>query len=156
MISFFLLFKQFIYLGELDSNLNTEDALNTLYAAKKYDIIELEIECLRFLKQQISEDNVVTIFQAAQLFEEKELRDDAQAFLKRLMFYFEKYLISRILAGNILLYLITTHFVLISRNFDIIMKREDFLNISMHNLSLFLKDDDTFASELAIFQGVMR
>lgn len=92
MISFFFLFKQFIYLGELDSNLNTEDALNTLYAAKKYDIIELEIECLRFLKQQISEDNVVTIFQAAQLFEEKELRDDAQAFLKRLMFYFEKYI----------------------------------------------------------------
>lgn len=74
---------QFIYQGEFDSNLSTTDALGTLYVAKKYDITELEIECLRFLKQQISDVNAVTIFQAAQLFEEKELKEDAYAFLKR-------------------------------------------------------------------------
>lgn len=115
---------EFIYVGELDKNLTTADALGTLYAAKKYDISELEIECLRFLKEKISVENAVTIFQAAQMFEEKELRDEAQAFLRR--------------------------------NFDTVMKNEDFLNISIQNLKLFVKDDDTFASELAIFKGVLR
>ncbi|ODN05932.1 BTB/POZ domain-containing protein 2 [Orchesella cincta] len=115
---------KFIYVGEMSRQLSTSDILGTLYAAKKYDITELEMECTQLLKSNISEENAVSIFQAAQMFDEKELREEAHAFLKR--------------------------------NFDIAMQRDDFLNISKENLCIFLQDDDTFASELSIFHGVLR
>ncbi|CAL8096063.1 unnamed protein product [Orchesella dallaii] len=116
---------KFIYVGEMSRlQLSTNEILETLYAAKKYDITELEIECTQMLKSNISEENAVSIFQAAQMFDEKELREEAHAFLKR--------------------------------NFDIVMQRDDFLNISKESLCTFLQDDDTFASELSIFHGVMR
>jgi len=54
-----------------------------MYAAKKYDILPLTNKCSELLRSDITEENAVTIVQAAQLLDDLELHKKAFNFLLR-------------------------------------------------------------------------
>lgn len=78
-----LVLPQYVYTGELNQKICATDALDVLYAATKYDIQELEVECLKLLKGRMAEENAVSIYQTAQLLDVSDLAQEASAFIIR-------------------------------------------------------------------------
>lgn len=54
-----------------------------MYAAKKYDILPLTIRCTELLRSDLTATNAVTILQAAQLLDERDLEKKAESYLLR-------------------------------------------------------------------------
>ncbi|ODM95325.1 BTB/POZ domain-containing protein 2 [Orchesella cincta] len=70
---------KFIYTGNFDASI--QNAVDLMYAAKKYDVQPLTIKCSELLRSDLTAINAVTILQAAQLLDEKELERKAESFL---------------------------------------------------------------------------
>lgn len=54
-----------------------------MYAAEKYDLPDLSQKCSELLKSDLTKDNAITIFQAAQLLGDKELETRAEGWVLR-------------------------------------------------------------------------
>jgi hypothetical protein len=74
---------QFIYSSEFNKELCVQDSLGVLYAAKKYLITDLELVCTSHLKDRVSTENAVSVFQTAQLLDVNDLREDVHSFILR-------------------------------------------------------------------------
>lgn len=64
---------RFLYLDEVQ--IGPETVMTTLYAAKKYEILALEMACVDFLKANLSPDNAFMLLTQARLFDETNLAD---------------------------------------------------------------------------------
>lgn len=79
----FLTLLRYLYCDETD--LNEDNVLSTLYAAKKYLVPHLAHACVEFLEQNLSASNVCTLLTQSHLFEDADLMErcwkviDAQA-----------------------------------------------------------------------------
>jgi hypothetical protein len=72
---------QYLYTSTFSATI--QNAVELMYAAKKYDLPELTSKCSELLKSDLTEKNAVTIYQAAQLLEDKELEGRAEAWVVR-------------------------------------------------------------------------
>lgn len=64
---------RFLYLDEVD--IDAETVMTTLYAAKKYEILSLEAECVNFLKANLNPENAFMLLTQARLFDETNLAE---------------------------------------------------------------------------------
>ncbi|KAH9419557.1 BTB/POZ domain-containing protein 1 [Dermatophagoides pteronyssinus] len=64
---------RFLYLDEVD--IDPETVMTTLYAAKKYEVLALEVECVNFLKANLNPENAFMLLTQARLFDEVNLAD---------------------------------------------------------------------------------
>ncbi|OTF69985.1 hypothetical protein BLA29_000199 [Euroglyphus maynei] len=62
---------RFLYLDEVD--IDPETVMTTLYAAKKYEVLALEVECVNFLKANLNPENAFMLLTQARLFDEGNL-----------------------------------------------------------------------------------
>ncbi|KAH3795767.1 hypothetical protein DPMN_149327 [Dreissena polymorpha] len=72
-------FSRYLYSGKVE--INAEIALSLLYAARKYDIPVLEIQCKSFLSENMDTENVCTILDQAIVFDDKDLKDKSLEFI---------------------------------------------------------------------------
>ncbi|XP_052224013.1 BTB/POZ domain-containing protein 6-like [Dreissena polymorpha] len=70
---------RYLYSGKVE--INAEIALSLLYAARKYDIPVLEIQCKSFLSENMDTENVCTILDQAIVFDDKDLKDKSLEFI---------------------------------------------------------------------------
>lgn len=70
----FKLFLQYIYTRELNLE-SIDDAIKLFYAARKYDVMDVEDTCEAYLYTKIEPGNVCQIFEFGKLFEKPELRE---------------------------------------------------------------------------------
>jgi Zn-finger domain-containing protein len=64
-------FVNFLYTGKVKCIENVVNSL--LYAAEKYEVLELKYVCLTYIKQNLSEDNVWEILLIAHMCSEERL-----------------------------------------------------------------------------------
>lgn len=64
---------RFIYLDEV--NIGPETVMGTLYVAKKYEVLALELACVNFLKDNLNPENAFMLLSQALLFDEINLAD---------------------------------------------------------------------------------
>lgn len=69
-------FELLRYLYTEKVNLNTENVFEILYLAKKYLIPFLEIECINFLKKDLTFSNVCSILHSSVVFESEKLKEE--------------------------------------------------------------------------------
>lgn len=70
----FKTFLQYIYTRELNLE-SIDDAIKLFYAARKYDVMDVEDTCEAYLYTKIEPGNVCQIFEFGKLFEKPELRE---------------------------------------------------------------------------------
>ncbi|XP_041361734.1 BTB/POZ domain-containing protein 2-like [Gigantopelta aegis] len=75
----FSLFLRFLYTNDITVKPNS--VMHVLYLAKKYNTVNLQDQCLRFLDTSMTTDNVCVILEQAKLFDEKPLYEKAMEFI---------------------------------------------------------------------------
>lgn len=75
-------FLSFIYTRELVLE-SVEDAIKIFYAARKYDVADVEDICESFLYTKIEPNNVCQIFEFGKFFEKSELREICMAVIRQ-------------------------------------------------------------------------
>ncbi|XP_021948690.1 BTB/POZ domain-containing protein 2 isoform X2 [Folsomia candida] len=120
---------EYVYTGVLPSGTTTiHTAVELMYAAEKYDLPDLSQKCSELLKSDLTKDNAITIFQAAQLLGDKELETRAEGWVLR---NFHKLL-------------------------EMDTNPTDFVNMTEKNLQHFLSKDELDVLELDLFRGVVK
>ncbi|XP_021967030.1 BTB/POZ domain-containing protein 2-like [Folsomia candida] len=74
---------KFIYTGEFQGDLPVDGALAVLYAARKYDITDLELVCTDHVKKLVSPSTAISILQTAQRLDIDDLTSSTSEFATR-------------------------------------------------------------------------
>ncbi|XP_041347134.1 BTB/POZ domain-containing protein 6-like [Gigantopelta aegis] len=75
----FRLFLRFLYTN--DNTVKSNSVMHVLYLAKKYNTVNLQHQCLRFLNTSMTPENVCVILEQAKVFDEKPLYEKAMEFI---------------------------------------------------------------------------
>lgn len=77
----FINLLNFVYFNDVE--VNSETVMSTLYAARKYNVLALEKQCVKFLKKNVNSENIFFLLNQARFYDLRKLKKHCINFFKK-------------------------------------------------------------------------